>query len=48
LEKGLQKHRTVILKDTGHCPMVEKPAETAAAYREFLENQTSADAASSS
>jgi abhydrolase domain-containing protein 6 len=36
LEKNLKDHRTVIMKDTGHCPMVEKPEETAEAYRSFL------------
>ncbi len=39
LEKGLKKHQTLIMKDTGHMPMWEKPAETAAAYRSFLKNQ---------
>jgi pimeloyl-ACP methyl ester carboxylesterase len=39
LAKGLKNHRTVILKDTGHLPMTEKPAETAAAYVNFLRNQ---------
>jgi len=24
------------MKDTGHCPMIEKPEETAKAYRSFL------------
>ncbi len=41
LEKGLKNHQTVILKDTGHLPMMEKPAETAAAYMNFLKNQRS-------
>ena len=36
LEKNLKNHRTVIMKDTGHCPMIEKPEETAKAYRSFL------------
>ena len=36
LEKNLQNSRTVIMKDTGHCPMIEKPEETAKAYRSFL------------
>jgi len=43
LEKGLKNHHTVILKDTGHCPMLEKPAETAAAYMDFLKNQPSVE-----
>ncbi|MGA3115687.1 MAG: alpha/beta hydrolase [Syntrophobacteraceae bacterium] len=41
LEKGLKNHQTVILKDTGHLPMMEKPAETAAAYISFLKSQRS-------
>ena len=36
LEKGLKHHQTVIMKDTGHLPMTEKPAETAAIYIDFL------------
>jgi len=36
LEKNLKNYRTVIMKDTGHCPMIEKPEETAKAYRGFL------------
>jgi len=36
LEKNLKNSRTVIMKDTGHCPMIEKPEETAKAYRNFL------------
>jgi abhydrolase domain-containing protein 6 len=36
LEKRLKNYRTVIMKDTGHCPMVEKPEETAKAYMGFL------------
>jgi abhydrolase domain-containing protein 6 len=36
LEENLKNHRTVIMKDTGHCPMIEKPEETAKAYRSFL------------
>jgi abhydrolase domain-containing protein 6 len=36
LEKNLKNYRTVIMKDTGHCPMIEKPEETAKAYRSFL------------
>lgn len=41
LEKGLKKHQTVILKDTGHVPMLEKPEETAMAYMKFLKNRRS-------
>ncbi len=36
LERNLKNYRTVIMKDTGHCPMVEKPEETANAYKSFL------------
>jgi pimeloyl-ACP methyl ester carboxylesterase len=39
LEKGLKNHQTIIMKETGHVPMMEKPAETAAAYIGFLKNQ---------
>jgi pimeloyl-ACP methyl ester carboxylesterase len=41
LEKGLKNHRTVIMKETGHVPMMEKPLETAAAYMSFLKDQRS-------
>jgi pimeloyl-ACP methyl ester carboxylesterase len=41
LEQGLKNRQTVILKDTGHLPMLEKPEETAAAYMSFLKNQRS-------
>jgi abhydrolase domain-containing protein 6 len=36
LEKNLKKYRTVIMKDTGHMPMFEKPEEPAKAYMSFL------------
>lgn len=36
LEKGIRNHRTVVMKDCGHIPMVERPAETAAHYLNFL------------
>jgi pimeloyl-ACP methyl ester carboxylesterase len=36
LEKRLKNYRTVIMEDTGHCPMVEKPEETAKVYMSFL------------
>ncbi|MBN2438203.1 MAG: alpha/beta hydrolase [Deltaproteobacteria bacterium] len=39
LEKNLRKYRTVIMKETGHCPMMEKPEETAKVYRSFLMGQ---------
>ena len=37
LEKGLKNRQTVIMKDTGHIPMLEKPQETASVYRDFIE-----------
>jgi len=37
LEKGLKNRQTVIMKDTGHVPMMEKPQETALTYRAFIE-----------
>lgn len=36
LEKHLKTSRSVILKDTGHTPMIEKPEESAKAYLSFL------------
>jgi abhydrolase domain-containing protein 6 len=36
LEKNLKKYKTVIMKDTGHMPMFEKPEGTAKAYMSFL------------
>jgi abhydrolase domain-containing protein 6 len=36
LEKNLKTYRTVIMKETGHAPMIEKPEETAKAYMSFL------------
>lgn len=36
LEKGLPKSKTVIIKNCGHLPMLEKPEETARYYLEFL------------
>jgi len=41
LDKGLKNHQTVIMEETGHIPMMEKPAETAAVYMSFLKNQRS-------
>ncbi len=40
LEKGLKNHQTLVMKDTGHLPMLEKPVETAAAYISFLHRQS--------
>jgi len=36
LEKNLKNYRTGIMKDTGHCPMIERPEETAKTYMSFL------------
>ena len=35
-EKGLKNHKTVIIKDCGHLPMLEKPQETATQYINFI------------
>jgi pimeloyl-ACP methyl ester carboxylesterase len=35
-EKGLKKHKTVIIKNCGHLPMLEKPQETATQYFDFI------------
>ena len=35
-EKGLKNHKTVIIKDCGHVPMIEKPRETATHYLDFI------------
>ena len=35
-EKGLKNHKTVIIKDCGHVPMMEKPQETATHYIDFI------------
>ena len=35
-EKGLKNHKTVIIKDCGHAPMMEKPQETATQYIDFI------------
>jgi abhydrolase domain-containing protein 6 len=37
-EKGLKNHQTIIIKDCGHVPMLEKPQETATAYLAFIKN----------
>jgi pimeloyl-ACP methyl ester carboxylesterase len=36
LEAGLKESTTVIMKDCGHVPMMERPEETARHYMEFL------------
>jgi abhydrolase domain-containing protein 6 len=37
-ETGLKNHQTVIIKDCGHLPMLEKPKETAEKYLSFLKD----------
>ena len=39
LEKNLKTSTVVILKDTGHAPMMEKPEESAKAYLSFLKEK---------
>ncbi len=39
LAQGLADSTTVIMKNCGHCPMAERPEETAAFYLKFLEQQ---------
>ncbi|HET6460030.1 MAG TPA: alpha/beta hydrolase [Syntrophales bacterium] len=36
LEKSLKNYRTAIMRDMGHCPMMERPEETAKVYMSFL------------
>ena len=37
LERGIVNHQTVMMKDCGHMPMLERPAETADHYLRFLQ-----------
>ncbi len=37
-EKGLKNHKTIIIKECGHLPMVEKPQETATHYIDFIKD----------
>ena len=37
-EKGLKKHKTVIIKNCGHLPMIEKAQETATEYLNFIKS----------
>ncbi|MCE5265078.1 MAG: alpha/beta hydrolase [Deltaproteobacteria bacterium] len=39
LEKNLKRSRTVIMKETGHSPMLERPGETAKVYTDFLKEK---------
>jgi abhydrolase domain-containing protein 6 len=38
LERGIKNHQIVIMKDCGHLPMLERPAETANYYLKFLQH----------
>jgi pimeloyl-ACP methyl ester carboxylesterase len=38
-EKNIKNSKSVIIKECGHVPMIEKPAETAAAYQDFLKGK---------
>jgi len=38
-EKNIKNSKSVIIKECGHAPMTEKPAETAAAYQDFLKEK---------
>ena len=35
-EKGIKNSKSVILKECGHLPMMEKPTESASFYQDFL------------
>ena len=37
-EKGLKNHKTVIIKDCGHMPIIEKPQEAATHYIDFIKS----------
>jgi abhydrolase domain-containing protein 6 len=39
LEKNLKNYKTVIMKNTGHAPMLEKPQETASYYVSYLKGK---------
>ena len=41
LEKGVSNSTTIIMKNMGHCPMMERPEETAGYYIEFLQGISS-------
>jgi pimeloyl-ACP methyl ester carboxylesterase len=38
-EKNIKNSKSVIIKECGHLPMMEKPAETASIYQDFLKEQ---------
>ncbi|MFH1079238.1 MAG: alpha/beta hydrolase [Pseudomonadota bacterium] len=40
LEKNLKNYKTVIMKDTGHLPMMENPKDTALYYVSYLKGNT--------
>jgi pimeloyl-ACP methyl ester carboxylesterase len=39
LEKNLKNYKTVIMKDTGHIPMMESPKRTASHYVSYLKDK---------
>jgi pimeloyl-ACP methyl ester carboxylesterase len=39
LEKNLKNYKTVIMKDTGHLPMMENPKETASYYVSYMKGK---------
>jgi abhydrolase domain-containing protein 6 len=39
LDKGLTNSATVIMKDCGHLPMIERPQEAAGHYTAFLKGK---------
>ena len=39
LEKNLKNYKTIIMKDTGHIPMVENPKGTASHYMSYLKDK---------
>jgi abhydrolase domain-containing protein 6 len=39
LEKNLKNYKTVIMKDTGHIPMLESPKDTASHYVSYLKDK---------
>ncbi len=38
-EKNIKNSKSAVIKECGHVPMIEKPAETAAVYQDFLKGQ---------